>query len=106
MARTAPQELARKKVIPQWEGFNEGFWQSEINVRDFIQQNYEPNEGDESFLAPATDRTKKNWDRLERLFVEERKKNMLDISQKPTTNTAHAPGYIDRDNEIILGLQT
>ena len=106
MASTAPQELARKKVIPQWEGFNEGFWQSEINVRDFIQQNYEPYEGDESFLAPATDRTKKIWDRLERLFVEERKKGVLDISQIPTSITAHAPGYIDRDNEIILGLQT
>src|SRR5215213_4359181 len=105
MASTA-QELARKKVIPQWEGFNEGFWQSEINIRDFIQQNFEPYEGDESFLAPATARTKKIWDQLNRLFVEERKKGVLDISQIPTSITAHAPGYIDRENEIIVGLQT
>src|SRR5215203_2120882 len=105
MASTA-QELARKKVIPQWEGFNEGFWQSEINIRDFIQQNYEPYEGDESFLAAATARTKKIWDQLNRLFVEERKKGVLDISQIPTSITAHAPGYIDRENEIIVGLQT
>ena len=51
MASIAP---ARHTMIPQWEGFNTGFWTSEINVRDFIQQNYEPYEGDESFLAPAT----------------------------------------------------
>src|SRR5688572_16610042 len=106
MAGAAPQKHARKKVIPQWEGFNEGFWQSEINVRDFIQQNYEPYEGDASFLAPATARTKKIWDRLNRLFVEERKKGVLDISQIPSSITAHAPGYIDRENEIIVGLQT
>ena len=106
MASTAPKELPRKKVIPQWEGFNEGFWQSEINVRDFIQQNYEPYEGDESFLAPVTARTKKIWDQLNQLFVEERKKGVLDISQIPSSITAHAPGYIDREHEIIVGLQT
>src|SRR4051794_22074544 len=106
MASTAPKELARKKVIPQWERFNEGFWQSEINVRDFIQQNYEPYEGDESFLAAATPRSKKIWEQLNELFVEERKKGVLDISQIPSSITAHAPGYIDRENEIIVGLQT
>src|SRR5687768_856225 len=106
MAGTAPQKHARKKVIPQWEGFNEGFWQSEINVRDFIQQNYEPYEGDASFLAPATARTKNIWARLNELFVEERKKGVLDVSQIPSSITAHAPGYIDRDNEVIVGLQT
>src|SRR5215216_270378 len=106
MASTAPQELARKKVIPQWKGFDEGFWQSEINVRDFIQQNYQSYEGDESFLAPATARTKDIWDQLNQLFIEERKKGVLDISQIPTSITAHAPGYIDRENEIIVGLQT
>src|SRR5215217_4988546 len=106
MASTAPQKHAPKKAIPQWEGFNEGFWQSEINIRDFIQQNYEPYEGDESFVAPATTRTKKIWDQLNQLFVEERKKSVLDISQIPASITAHAPGYIDRENEIIVGLQT
>ena len=62
MASAAPQEITSKKVVPQWEGFNTGLWQSELNVRDFIQQNYEPYEGDESFLAGATPRTKGIWD--------------------------------------------
>ena len=106
MATAAPQEITRKKVVPQWEGFNTGLWQNEINVRDFIQQNYEPYESDESFLAPATERTKKIWDQLNQLFVEERKKGVLDISQIPSSITAHAPGYIDRENEVIVGLQT
>ena len=57
-----------------WHGFRTGLWQKEINVRDFIQQNYEPYDGDESFLAPATERTQKIWDTLKQLFVEERKK--------------------------------
>jgi formate C-acetyltransferase len=91
---------------PGWAGFNIGLWQSEINVRDFIQQNYEQYEGDESFLAQATDRTKKIWDQLNKLFVEERRKGVLDISQIPSSITAHGPGYIDRDNEVIVGLQT
>ncbi len=56
----------------QWEGFEPGLWQKEINVHDFIQQNYAPYEGDESFLAPATERTKRIWNRLKDLFVEER----------------------------------
>jgi formate C-acetyltransferase len=89
-----------------WRGFQQGLWMKEINVRDFIQQNYKPYEGDDSFLAPATPRTKKTWDRLNELFVEERKKGVLDISQIPTSITAHGPGYIDKDNEVIVGLQT
>jgi formate C-acetyltransferase len=89
-----------------WTAFRSGLWQKEINVRDFIQQNYQPYEGDESFLAPATQRTQKIWNRLGELFVEERKKGVLDVSQIPSSITAHAPGYIDRDNEIIVGLQT
>ncbi len=104
MATTARQ-IATDKVT-QWEGFNAGLWQSGINVRDFIQQNYEPYEGDEKFLAPATERTKKIWARLNELFLEERKKGVLDISQVPSGITAHAPGYIDRENEVIVGLQT
>ena len=105
MASTAPQEIIRK-TLPQWEGFKSGFWQSEINVRDFIQQNYEPYEGDDSFLAAATERTTKIWDQLNKLFIEERKKGVLDISQIPSSILAHAPGYIDRESEVIVGLQT
>ena len=106
MASTAPHEITKRKVVPGWEGFNTGLWQSEINVRDFIQQNYEPYEGDESFLAPATERTKKIWDRLNELFLEERRKGVLDISQIPGAITSHGPGYIDQPNEVIVGLQT
>jgi formate C-acetyltransferase len=97
---------ASKEVDLGWKGFNLGLWQGNVNVRDFIQQNYEPYEGDDSFLAPATERTKKIWARLNELFKEERRKGVLDISQIPASITAHDPGYIDRDNEIIVGLQT
>ena len=89
-----------------WEGFNSGLWQKEINVRAFIQQNYEPYEGDDSFLARPTERTNKVWKILTDLFVEERKKSVLDISQIPSSITAHDAGYIDKDNEVIVGLQT
>ena len=89
-----------------WRGFKPGLWQRHINVRWFIQQNYTPYDGDEAFLAPATERTRNLWKRLEKLFAQERKKGVLDISQVPSSITAHAPGYIDRANEIIVGLQT
>ena len=89
-----------------WRGFKHGLWQNEINVRDFIQQNYEPYDGDEAFLAPATPRTRKIWDRLGALFVEERKRGVLAVSPIPSSITAHPPGYIDRESEIIVGLQT
>src|SRR5712672_742092 len=106
MAIALSHSVAPEEVISPWQGFKTGLWQKEINVRDFIQQNYEPYEGAESFLAPATERTKRMWDRLNDLFVEERKKGVLDVSQIPSSITAHQPGYIDRENEIIVGLQT
>src|SRR5687768_9689788 len=103
---TAPKTASDSKTASPWEGFESGLWQKEINVRDFIQGNYTPYEGDDSFLEPATERTKKIWARLNELFLEERKKSVLDISPIPSSITAHAPGYIDRENEIIVGLQT
>jgi formate C-acetyltransferase len=103
---TAVSEIPTGSPTTQWEGFHSGLWQKEIDVRDFIQQNYEPYEGDESFLAPATERTKGLWAHLTKLFPEEQRKGVLDISQIPTSITAHAAGYIDRENEIIVGLQT
>jgi len=106
MSTTALKEPAKEKSETGWEGFNIGLWQSEINVRDFIQQNYDEYEGGDSFLAPATERTKQIWDQLSELFVEERRKGVLDISQLPSSITAHGPGYIDKDNEVIVGLQT
>ncbi len=106
MTIATSQQIAPDAATSPWTGFRTGLWQKEINVRDFIQQNYEPYEGDESFLASATERTKKIWDRLNQLFIEERKKGVLDISQIPSSITAHGPGYIDRENELIVGLQT
>src|SRR5258707_9524543 len=98
--------IAPEEVVSPWQGFKTGLWQKRIDVRDFIQQNYEPYEGDDSFLAGATARTTNLWNRLNELFVEERKKGVLDISLIPSSITAHDPGYIDRSNEVIVGLQT
>jgi formate C-acetyltransferase len=106
MAVTAPQTKKAEEITSPWQGFRTGLWKTEINVRDFIQQNYEPYDGNESFLKPATARTLQIWDKLTALFVEERKKGVLDVSQIPSSITAHAPGYIDREHEIIVGLQT
>src|SRR6185295_13346429 len=102
---TVASDLKEPGPAP-WRGFEAGLWQKEINVRDFIQQNYSPYYGDESFLAPATERTKKLWFQLTEQFWEEGRKGFLDISQIPSSITAHRPGYIDKANEIIVGLQT
>jgi formate C-acetyltransferase len=101
-----PSSASVSASASPWRGFQPGLWQHEINVRDFIQQNYEPYHGDGAFLAPATARTQAIWATLNELFVEERKKGVLDISGIPSSITAHAPGYIDRDHEVIVGLQT
>jgi formate C-acetyltransferase len=86
--------------------FEPGLWTKEINVRNFIQNNYTPYLGDESFLEGPTKRTSGVWKKLTDLFVEERKKGVLDVSQIPSSITAHGPGYIDKKNELIVGLQT
>src|SRR5678816_3097729 len=106
MAAIAAQETATAGTASAWDGFRTGLWRKEVNVRDFIQQNYEPYDGDASFLAAATKRTQKIWNQLQDLFIEERRKGVLDVSPVPSSITAHAPGYIDRNNEIIVGLQT
>src|SRR6185295_4568284 len=95
MSVTAVTAETAEGTASPWRGFRPGLWQNEINVRDFIQQNYEPYDGDDGFLAPATSRTVHIWDTLQAMFVEERKKGVLDVSQIPTSITAHAPGYID-----------
>ncbi len=91
-----------------WTGFKEGVWQDEINVRDFIQVNYKEYIGDDSFLSPATERTKALMEKVQALFAEERKKGgVLDVDTKKVSSlTTYAPGYIDKDNEIIVGMQT
>jgi formate C-acetyltransferase len=106
MVASVQQQDPVPDVALPWRGFQGGLWQKEINVRDFIQQNYTLYEGDAAFLAPVTERTRKIWQTLEKLFVEERRKGVLDVSLVPSTITAHEPGYIDRDNELIVGLQT
>ena len=106
MAATVRTETFQKEPHFSWRGFRTSLWQKEINVRDFIQQNYQPYEGDESFLKTATERTQRIWERLQKLFVDERKKGVLDISQIPSSITSHGPGYIDREHEVIFGLQT
>jgi formate C-acetyltransferase len=106
MTTVLPNTPESEKPASPRQGFRTGLWQNEINVRDFIQQNYEPYYGDGSFLAPATARTQALWTKLTELFVEERRKGVLDISQVPSSITAHVPGYIDRELEIIVGLQT
>ena len=103
---TIKAETTTSETPKAWRGFKPGLWQRDVNVRWFLQQNYTPYEGDDSFLAPPTERTKKVWKKLEDLFLEERKKGVLDVSQIPSSITAHAPGYIDRESEIIVGLQT
>ena len=95
-------------TFTQWNGFNEGLWQQEINVRDFILQNATPYSGDESFLAPATPRTQAMLEKVQALFREEREKGgVLDIDTETVASLCnYAPGYVDRDNELIVGLQT
>ncbi len=91
-----------------WSGFKGGVWQNEINVRDFIQTNYKEYHGDEGFLATATERTKCLFDKVQALFKLERERGgVLDIdTETVSTLTAYAPGYIDKENEIIVGTQT
>lgn len=90
-----------------WNGFVGELWKNEINVRDFIQCNYTPYTGDDSFLEDATENTKKVWNKLTEMFKVEREKGIYDAETKiPQAIDAYGPGYIDKDAEIIVGLQT
>ena len=91
-----------------WNGFTEGVWQTEINVRDFIQKNYRGYEGDASFLAGATKRTDQLMEKVRELFAKERAAGgVLDIDTNTVSSlTSYAPGYVDREKELIVGLQT
>jgi len=98
-----------KKTFDQdpWRNFNPGDWRDSIDVRSFIVRNVTPYTGDERFLADATPRTKAVWAKLQPYFQDERKKGVLAVDAKtPSTLLAHKAGYIDRDNEVIVGLQT
>lgn len=95
-------------IHKNWDGFTGGKWQEEINVRDFIQKNYREYTGDDSFLSGATNRTKELMKRVNTLFeVEKQFGGVLDIDTETiSTVTAYAPGYIEKDKEIIVGMQT
>ena len=92
----------------EWTGFNGGAWEKEVNVRDFIQKNYTPYDGDASFLAGPTQNTKDLWDQVLDLQKLERERGgVVDMDTKVVTGiTAHGPGYLDKDKETIVGFQT
>ena len=92
----------------EWEGFNkQEKWTKEIDVRDFIQTNYTPYDGDESFLANVTEKSAKLWDKIQELYKVEREKGVLDVDTKtPSGINRYEAGYVDKDLELIVGLQT
>ncbi len=102
------ETMLRPGATDAWRDFTAGRWCERIDVRDFIQLNYAPYEGDSSFLAGSTERTRALWQRLTELMQAERARGgVLDVdAATPSTITAHAPGYIDRELELVVGLQT
>src|SRR5271170_6534044 len=98
-----PKKFADERC---WRDFTPGDWCRTIDVRDFIAQNVTPYSGDEQFLAAPSERTKAVWKKLQPYFQEEQKKGVLAVdAHAPSTLLAHKPGYIDKANEIIVGLQ-
>ncbi|MGL5086712.1 MAG: formate C-acetyltransferase, partial [Clostridium sp.] len=94
-------------MFPQWEGFKTGNWQEKIDVRNFIQKNYKVYEGDSNFLAPISAKTQKVWTECRTLIIEEIKKGIIDVETNIVSGIDNfSAGYIDRENEVIVGLQT
>lgn len=90
-----------------WEGFRTGEWRHLVNVRNFIQKNYTPYTGDAGFLAPASERTEKVWEKAHALIIEEVEKGIIGVETRTVSGIDNfAPGYIDKENEVIVGLQT
>lgn len=106
MATTA--EIIDTTSTPDaWRDFNPGTWEHRIDVRDFVQENYRPYEGDGAFLSGPTARTQRVWETLCDMFPEEREKGVYDIDNRvPGRITSHNPGYISKDDSLIVGLQT
>lgn len=97
----------RSKEDAAWRGFTPGNWETTVDVRDFVQKNYSPYEGDSSFLEGPTERTERVWETLSQMFPEEREKGVYDIdTHVPGRIDSHAPGYISEDDNVIVGLQT
>ena len=100
-------EALKHDLELSWRGFKPGAWRTTTDVRDFIIHNVTPYTGDEAFLVGASPRTKAVWEALQPFFQAERKKGVLAVDAKtPSSLLAHQPGYIDRGNEVIVGLQT
>ncbi len=94
-------------MYKSWQGFKTGNWTEEIDVRDFIQKNYTPYEGDDSFLENATENTKKLWEEVCKLTKVETQKGIYDVETKiPSSITSYGPGYLDKEIEQIVGFQT
>lgn len=94
-------------MLNQWNDFSSGKWVQEIDVSNFIHKNFTPYTGNDTFLSGATERTKILWDQVTKLMEEERAKGVLDVeTQLISSITSHAPGFIDKDLEQIVGLQT
>ncbi|MCH0541612.1 formate C-acetyltransferase [Streptomyces sp. MUM 203J] len=107
MTLTEQVPTQERRTGRAWAGFEGRSWRERIDVRDFIQDNYTPYEGGSGFLSGPTERTRAVWGKITALFPEERRKGVLDVdTATPSTITSHAPGYIDRDRELIVGLQT
>jgi formate C-acetyltransferase len=99
--------VTEPRAAEAWRGFAGTRWRERVDVRDFVQANYTPYEGDAAFLSGPTDRTRSVWSKVSALFPEERRRGILDVdTATPSTITSHAPGYIDRERELIVGLQT
>ena len=104
---TTTADPATNALPTAWAGFTSGPWQDAIDVRDFIQRNYTPYAGDDSFLVGPTERTTRVWNTLAAMFPEERAKGIYDADpHTPAAITAHGPGYISEDDTLIVGLQT
>ncbi|MEU8241069.1 formate C-acetyltransferase [Actinoplanes missouriensis] len=104
---SAPVLDATATGLDPWRGFTGAAWRDSVNVRDFIQANYQPYAGDASFLAGPTARTTSIWATLSAMFPVERERGIYDVDAvTPSTITSHRPGYIDQDSELIVGLQT
>ncbi|MFD8339828.1 formate C-acetyltransferase [Streptomyces solisilvae] len=104
---TATMTDAHRAADEAWRGFTGTRWRGRVDVRDFIQTNYTPYDGDSTFLAGPTARTLAVWREVAALFPEERRRGVFDVdTATASTITSHAPGFIDRDRELIVGLQT
>src|SRR6186713_3115857 len=105
--KQSPSKISQSETKDAWRGFERGPWERDIDVRDFISTNVTPYAGDEAFLVGPTKRTSAVWEKLQPYFSEELKKGVLDVDAKtPSSLTSHGPGYIDQDNEVIVGIQT